>query len=93
MIEELKYAQTDEGKAEKSRKKEEDAAKREAKKLEKETAPNPENAATKLHEVMRGRITRNKISNEIGQLGTQIAGIEKQVQKAKNIKETPIKIY
>lgn len=39
MLAELKYAQTDEGKAEKARKKAEAAAKREAKKLEKETAP------------------------------------------------------
>jgi hypothetical protein len=31
---------------------------------------------------MRGKITRNKISNEIGQIETQIAGIENQVQKA-----------
>ena len=40
------------------------------------------NAATKLQKVMRGKITRNKISNEIGQIETQIAGIENQVQKA-----------
>ena len=60
----------------------ESAAKKEAKKLEKETAPNPDNAATKLQKVMRGKITRNKISNEIGQIETQIAGIENQVQKA-----------
>jgi archaellum component FlaC len=35
-----------------------------------------------LQKVLRGRITRNKISNEIGPLETQIAGIEKQVNKA-----------
>jgi hypothetical protein len=84
MLAELKYAQTDEGKAEKARKKAEAAAKKEAKKLEKETAPNSDNAATKLQKVMRGRITRNKISNEIGQLETQISGLENQVQKAAN---------
>ena len=40
-------------------------------------------AATKLQKVMRGKITRNKISNEIGQMETQIAGIENLVQTIK----------
>ncbi len=35
-----------------------------------------------MQKVIRGRITRKKISNEIGQLETQIAGIENQVHKA-----------
>jgi hypothetical protein len=87
MIEELKYAQTDEGKAEKARKKVEAAAKKEAKKMEKETAPNQDKAATKLQKVMRGKITRNKISNEIGQMETQIAGIENLVQTTKQLKK------
>ena len=85
MIEELKYAQTDEGKAEKARKKVEAAAKKEAKKMEKEIAPNQDKAATKLQKVMRGKITRNKISNEIGQMETQIAGIENLVQTTKQL--------
>jgi hypothetical protein len=87
MLAELKYAQTDEGKAEKARKKAEAAAKKEAKKMEKETAPNQDKAATKLQKVMRGKITRNKISNEIGQMETQIAGIENLVQTTKQLKK------
>ena len=87
MLAELKYAQTDEGKAEKARKKAEAAAKKEAKQFEKETAPNPDKAATKLQKVMRGKITRNKISNEIGQMETQIAGIENLVQTTKRLKK------
>jgi hypothetical protein len=81
MLAELKFAQSDEGKAEKARKKAETTAKTEAKPFEKETAPNPDKAAIKLQEVIRGKITRNKISNEIGQMETQIAGIENLVQK------------
>ena len=49
MLAELKYAQTDEGKAEKARKKAETAAKREAKKLEKETAPQPQSTTDFLN--------------------------------------------
>jgi hypothetical protein len=83
MIEEIKYAQTEEGKAEKARKRAEAAAKREAKKFEKETAPNPDKAATKLQKVIRGKLTRNNISNEIGQMETKLSEIEKQVKKKK----------
>ena len=35
----------------------------------------------KLQKVIRGKITRNKISNEIGQIETQLAGIENLVKK------------
>jgi hypothetical protein len=49
MLAELKYAQTDEGKAEKARKKAEAAAKKEAKKLEKETAPQPQSTTDFLN--------------------------------------------
>ena len=83
MIEEIKYAQTEEGKAEKARKRAEAAARREAKKFEKETAPNPDKAATKLQKVIRGKLTRNNISNEIGQMETKLSEIEKQVKKKK----------
>ena len=68
-------------KQKKQEKKAEAASKKEAKQFEKETAPNPDKAATKLQKVMRGKITRNKISNEIGQMETQITGIENLVQK------------
>ena len=49
MMEELKYAQTDEGKAEKAKKKAETAAKREAKKLEKETTSQPQSTTDFLN--------------------------------------------
>ncbi len=68
------------------------AAKKEAKQFEKETAPNPDKAATKLQKVMRGKITRNKISNEIGQMETQIAGIENLVQTSKRLKRKHHKV-
>ncbi len=41
----------------KKQKNAEAAAKKEAKQFEKETAPNPDRAATKLQTVMRGNIT------------------------------------
>jgi hypothetical protein len=53
------------------------------KKFEKETAPNPDKAATKLQKVIRGKLTRNNISNEIGQMETKLSEIEKQVKKKK----------
>ena len=49
MIEELRYAQSDEGKAEKAKKKAEAAAKKEAKKLEKETAPSQQSTTDFLN--------------------------------------------
>ena len=49
MIEELRYAQSDEGKAEKAKKKAAAAAKKEAKKLEKETAPSPLTATSRYY--------------------------------------------
>jgi hypothetical protein len=39
--------------------------------------------ATKLQKVIRGNLTRNNISNEIGQIETKLSEIEKQVQKKK----------
>jgi hypothetical protein len=75
MIEEIKYAQTDEGKAEKARKRAEAEAKREAKKLEKETASNPDKAATKLHlEALTSRVRQHNKLLRAGHLGCQLLG-------------------